>query len=287
MYISILNQSEVTTDNQYLRLRVLRDTGVNVHPDVEIKVNMLNTDENGDKFKQFFNTGDGGVVFNIDVLIKTTDTINNISVLEYINNLYVNMLPVSVVTDAIDIPDGTYLITSNKDRNQTREGSTVWSLEFTKYNPLKVIRYKNSNQNVLNAIKEAKEQLYNRRLSKCNYKTIVYSKKKKIVNCVLYMEKILYKKGFIAKKHVNGWFDKNTKKAVKKYQKAYNKKHKVTNTIQTNTSILMNVSQGTLISGELNKTINTSATTTPKISKKLKVTGKVDKATWKALCKEY
>ena len=114
----------------------------------------------------------------------------------------------------------------------------------------------------------------NAKLRKCNYKTLVYSKKKKVVKCVKYMQEVLYKKKYLKKKQVDGWFGKETKEAVKKFQKAYNKKQK-----KTVKSAANKVAQAVA------KTVSKeTGTKTKAMNKLLPTDGKVDKATWKALC---
>lgn len=275
VYISILNQKEVGTAGTYLDLRVIQDNGISVVPDVDINISDLNV-KNNLKFKQFFNTGDGGITFKVNIIILKTDMFGNTSVTDYLKNLISNMLPISVVTDAMDIPNGTYLITKNSERKQSYDTSTEWTLEFTTYTPLNVVKFQNDNTAVLNAINKAKQKNKKTskkstkasssnyaKLKKCNYKTLKYSKQKKVVTCVKYLQKILKKNKCYAGK-IDGWFGKDTKTAVKQYQKNYNKKYKV----------VVNIKNGQLL-----------PTGKKYLSKRLDVTGKVDKATWIALYK--
>ena len=298
VYIDILNSKEVKDGSTYLHLRVIQDSGVSVVPDMDIAVTRLS---NG--YNHFFSAGDNGLSFKLDVIILKTDKFNDVLVTEYINNLFVNMVPVRVVTDAMDVPNGDYIITKNDERKQTRTNSTIWSLEFTKYVPLNLYKSQNNNKAVLNAIKKSKKKASKKKkkaskkktttktastvykkLSKCNYKTLVYSKKKKTIACVKTLQQILYKQGCLPKKQIDGWYGPNTVAAVKKYQKKYNKKHKVTNIAQTNTgSVIMGVEAGTLISPKVAKT--KVKNTTAKLTKQLTVNGKVDKPTYNALCK--
>ena len=256
--------------SDYLHLRVDQSKGIDTIPDMAINITDLNKSGNT-LYKQFFNNGYGGITFKATIIIKKEDKWNNKLVKDVLHNWFINMSPIAVVTDALDVPDGQYIISKNPTRKQTFIDSTVWELEFTTYTPLRLYKYKNDNSAVLKALKKAKQaqkskskkRTVNVNLSKCDYKVLVYSKKKKSVKCVKYMQQILYKRGFLKKKQVDGWFGKKTKAAVKKFQKDYNKKHKIT----------INVKSGQKL-----------PTGKKLLSKRLNVTGKVDKATWKALC---
>lgn len=286
--------------NNYLTLRIGIDDGVNVIPDMEVNLTKLNKTSNTTQ-THFFNTGYGGITFKVVAFIKyatarsgsvkniiheKTDMWNNRPVKDVLHDWFINMVPLSVVTDAVDIPDGTYIITKNPSRKQNKQGLTVWELEFTTYTPLNLFRYKNTNTNVLNALKKnkakhtnsSKKKKKNEKLAKCNYKTLKYSKKKKIIKCVKYMQQVLYKKKYLTKKQVDGWFGKETTKAVKRFQKAYNKKHVKTTTISGT------VKNGAIVTA--NKKTGGVTIVKPKgINKILPTNGKVDKATFNALIK--
>lgn len=259
--------------NDYLHLRADQSKGIDTIPDMAINITDLNKSGNT-LYKQFFSNGYGGITFKATIIIKKTDMWNNKPVNDVLHEWYTNMTPLAVVTDAMDVPDGQYIISKNPNRKQTFKDSTVWELEFTTYIPLKLYKYENNNAAVLKALQKTKtatktrtsktkKATVNVNLSKCNYKVLVYSKKKKTVKCVKYMQQILYKNSLLTKKQIDGWYGIETKKAVKKFQQKYNKTHKVT----------INVKNGQKMSTGIKL-----------LSKNLNVTGKVDKATWKALC---
>ena len=233
-------------------LKVIRDSDIDTVPSLAINVSDL---ANG--FKHFINNGSKGVTFKVSVIFHRDDEFNGIKdtasesfkVVEALDKWIRDMTIILVQTKAINIPNGQYIITSNSSRKQTYNEYTVWDLEFTTYTPLNVVKYANDNSAVKKAIAKAKKANKKKpknpnkaKLKKCNYKTLKYSKKKKVVKCVKYLQKILKKNKKYSGK-IDGWFGKDTKTAVKNFQKKYKKKYK------------------------------------------LKVTGKVDKATWKALCK--
>jgi peptidoglycan hydrolase-like protein with peptidoglycan-binding domain len=55
------------------------------------------------------------------------------------------------------------------------------------------------------------------------------------------MQKVLYKKGFLTKKQIDGWHGPKTKEAIKKFQKKYKKKYnlKVTGTVDKRTLVVL------------------------------------------------
>ena len=236
--------------NTYLKLRGERDDGVKVVPGMNINITKLNNSSKS--FNHFFNNGYTGITFSITVLIKESDLWNGKQVTKVLNDWFINMIPLHVITEAIDVPDGEYIISKNNERKQNYKGSTVWNLELTSYTPLKVFKYQNNNKTVVKALKKnkkkAKKATVNSKLKKCNYKNIKYSKTKKIVKCVKYMQTILYKKHYLKKKQVDGWFGKETVKALKRFQANYR-------------------------------------STDHDLSHHLLVSGTLDKKTWQALCK--
>ena len=259
--------SEHSDHSKYLSLRVEKD--LDVIPGMDIAITKLNRSDNN-AFNHFFNSGYTGITFKCTILIKVTDKWNNKPVVDVLQDWFKNMTPLDVVTDAINIPNGQYIISKNPSRKQHYRNSTEWELEFTTYTPLTLFKYKNDNTNVLNALKKNKakkkssSKKKNNSLAKCNYKTLVYSKKKKVVKCVKTLQKLLKKKKYYSG-NVDGWFGKETTKAVKKFQKAYNK-----TTVKTTTTSGSDGSAIVKIKG---------------LNKILPINGKVDKSTFNALCK--
>ena len=255
-------------ESEYLPLTVVKGS-VKVVPDLSLSITDLNN-SNGTLFKQFFNNGYGGITFTVEIILDENDLYNNEKVLVVLDRIYRNTEIVSIVTEAVDVPDEKYVISKNPTRTQTRKGSTNWELEFTTYNPLNIHKFKNDNTNVKNAIKKAKtaktkstksnSTVYTK-LKKCKRSTLVYSKMKKTVTCVKYMQTILYKKGFLTKSQVDGWFGLKTKDAVKKFQQKFNKTHQKAVTVK-----------GSVIVPK-----------TKDLNYKLPTNGKVDATTFKAL----
>lgn len=235
-----------------LSLKVVQNSGIDTTPDFHINVTNLNKKNDGKLFKDFYNGGYGGIGFKIDVIIgkderwngylynnaKMDWDVKNPLVTEILHSWIKNIVPLYVVTDAIDIPNGNYIITENSSRKQDYHDYTVWNLEFTEYNALNLASYKNNNSTVQKAIKRTvnaqkkkkttkSASANNSKLGKCNLNTLKYSKTKKVVTCVKYMQNVLYKKGFLTKAQVDGWFGNVTVNALKKFQKKYQKAYKL------------------------------------------------------------
>ena len=251
----------VPRDNEYLDsniesipLRVNQGKGMSVTPDLNISVSDLNKDKNNSLLKHFYNRGYGGITLKVEVLIFKDDTVGikgsdgTVKVLDVLKHCIENMIPFMVTTKAIDVPNGLYIVTSNSSRTQTYEKSTVWELEFKTYNPVTVYQYVNNNTKVQNAIAKSKAAQAKKttakktakkttktastkssKLAKCSLKSLKYSKKKKVYDCVKLMQNVLKKKGFYTGK-VDGWFGSMTTTAVKKFQKKYKKTYKLKTT---------------------------------------------------------
>ena len=212
----------ILTEQVFIPLRVIRSNGFDVTPDYNVVVTDLNKGSDGFIYKKFYNKGFGGISFKINILLKRDETWHSSvyrqykgydtdehNVLTVLKEIMRTMTPVKVVTDAIDIPNGNYIITKNPSRKQTTDNSTVWELEFTTYRPLSQVAYKNDNTRVKKAIKSAtakkvavkkttakKKTTKASKFSKCKLKVLVYSKKKKTNDCVKQMQTILKNKGF-------------------------------------------------------------------------------------------
>ena len=162
--------------------------------------------------------------------------------------------PFYIHTRAIGIPnDVLWLCTKQDKRKQTndvffnreklKEGYVLWDLTFTKYKQLVSSFFRNDDTLVNKAIQQynkKKEEKANakkttakakttdrQKLAKCDYKKLVYSKKKKTTNCIKLMQSVLYTEGCLKGKkaeQLDGWYGDKTKQAVKAYQKKYAKR---------------------------------------------------------------
>ena len=226
---------------QSTALKVVRDKGVETVPDMNIKVSDLNA-VNNTLYKNFYNQGYGGITFKVDVIIGVNDnfkghitriinkkvrtTQKTIRVVTALNYFIKNAVPLSVITKAIDVPNGVYIITGNSSRKQTYDKSTVWTLEFTTYNPFAVYTYKNDNAKVLEALgkKTTTKSLsaLGQKLKYCDLKKLKYGYKN---YCIRLVQLVLYKQGLFRKDHLNNVYDKYTASAIKNFQKRYQKQY--------------------------------------------------------------
>ena len=248
VFLSIVPRASEYLEDHSNGLPLKVERGIDVKPNLNINVTDLSHG-----YKHFYNGGSKGVTFKITVLIKRDELFNGKRVLDLLDTYIRDMTPLMLYSKAIDIPSGAsdyYIITDNGSRKQTLDTYTKWELEFMTYNPAKVYKFKNNNKGIKKALKKSQLHTYQTKLAKCDYKNLKYSKKKKVTKCVKYLEKVLNKKGYLKKKkEVDGWYDKETRTAVKNFQKKYNEKHKKDK----------------------------------KLKKKLPTDGKIDKATFKAL----
>lgn len=273
-FLSIVDANMKDCTDYPLRLRVVRSDGFDSNRDVTINVTDLNLDGEWN-YKHFNKSSVGGTKFKVNVLIKDTDTYTSPNLTDSVVNIldkwYREGTVVKVVTDAIRIKNGKYIITNNSNRKQTYENSVIWSLEFTEYISVLVGEWQNNNSKIMDAVKNKIKKASAKntsttcsKLKKCKLSSLTYSKKKKTVTCVKYLQQRLYKKGYLTKSQVDGWFGDKTKAAVKKFQQKYNKKPVKTITIKNSVGVIKNDK----------KMLNV----------KLPTNGKVDKATRDALC---
>ena len=231
-----------------LVLPVVQNKGVEVTPNFEIK-----TTELRDGYRNFRGNGDDTITFKVDAIIGKDDKWGQVfrkNPLEYEGFYYHtamrvtrwldtwmrNMRPLYVVSDAIDIPNGTYLLTKNSSRKQSFRDYTEWTLEFTTFKELRLWRYENDNAVVQAAIDALKPKpatttttttssTASKTLAKCKpYTEIKYSSTKNYTECNKLLQEKLYKLGYLRKDQIDGWYGPVTMEAVKKFQRAWNKK---------------------------------------------------------------
>lgn len=248
-----------------LKLRVIQGDSVEVTPSENVKVTELKKGNDNKLYHHFLNTGDGGITFKIKIIIGRNDkwsirlfdkngktVLDKPLVTTILKKFYNEMTVLQITTDFIDVPSENYIITKNPSRTQSFQDYTIWELEFTTYRAINTVKYANNNSAVQNAIAKAKKQnakktttkkttksssSKNKKLASCKLSQMKYSKKKKVVTCNKYMQEVLYKKGFLTKKQVDGWYGDKTVAAVKKFQKKYKKTYnlKVTGKMDKNT----------------------------------------------------
>ena len=207
-----------------IKLRVIRGD-VDLTPDIKFNKVDLNT---GEKF--YHNNSSPYHSFNITVLIHEDDRIGTLSVNDALDYFIRHGIPFYVNTKAVAVrTNALYLVTDNDSRKQSdKSGYVYWSLTFTRYSDVNITPFKNTNTVIKKALKmyARSKMTPQEKLRLCDRKQLVYSPKKKTVLCVKYLQQILYQQGFLKGKYsdvVNQWYSKQTKNAVKAYQKKYAK----------------------------------------------------------------
>ena len=166
-FINLIPRDKSYTDSEHtyridnaIPLRVVKDDGVDMTPDVNIKVTDLSKGE-----KQFVNASGKGDRYNITILVHEDDTFTGtwtkwfnpsygagpggkiivtdhfdypttLKVVDLLDWIIRKMLVVTLTSDnnVALIPNGAYIITDNPHRVQNyKNGYSLWELEFTKY----------------------------------------------------------------------------------------------------------------------------------------------------------
>ena len=159
-------------------------------------------------------------------------------------------VPFYIHTSAVGISKkNLWLVTEQKKRTQTYDdGYVFWEVTFTRYHEITAQKFNKITKVMEKAFKDAKtsqktkdRQKARQELAKCDRKKLVYSKTKKVVDCVKKLQQVLYLQGFLKKEQIDGWYGKTTKEAVKKYQKKWSKDYglKVTGNVNPHTFQVM------------------------------------------------
>ena len=235
--------------NGGLVLPIIQSNGVEITPNFSIKTTDL---QNG--YKNFKSNNDDTITFKVDVIIKYNATwgyghagkdyapwkfdgkafySQRWYVIKWLDYWMRNMRPLYVVSDAIDVPNGTYLLTKNSKRKQTYRNFTIWTLEFTTFKELNIYRYYNDNSLVQAAIDALKPKTTTttskssstqaKTLANCTpYTEIKYSSTKLVTECNKLMQQKLAQLGYLSWDNVDGWYGPVTANAVKAFQRAWN-----------------------------------------------------------------
>ena len=240
------NTDDLANVNHAMPLHVIRSKGVEVKPDFDLEVTELSPGEWNHKHKMFRDTGDGGITFKIDVVIGNDETWgidkrsenqrvnesymsyygekfpNKDHVTSWLNWFYLNKRPLNVVTDAIDINNGTYIIVDNPTRKQTLDDYTVWTLEFATYYAWKAYTFdvSASTNKTTTSIATKNTNLFNCELSNFRYQKTPGNYTK----CTGWLHEKLYQWGFDSRNRKDDhWYSDETAAAVKKFQEKYMK----------------------------------------------------------------
>lgn len=232
-----------------LPLKILSDKGVDTTPNFKVKTTDLSYG-----YKNFKGNDDDTITFKVDVIIKSDDKWgymfkrnpldyegfgyhNRMRISRWLDMWMKNMTPLYVVSDAVDVPDGTYLITKNSSRKQTYRDYTIWTLEFTTFKNLELYRYENDNAIVQSAIEaltpktsssssSSSNSTSGKSLKDCKASDIKYSTSKVVTECNKLVQKKLYELGYLCcpDTNIDGWYGTVTLNAVKQFQKDQNNK---------------------------------------------------------------
>lgn len=114
-------------------LKVVLSDGFNTTMGTDVKETELLFDNrtlNAPTF--FFNKGDHGVEFEISVVIKEEYYYEGYPVANALNQWNKWLTPVSVVTNAMDVPNNKYIMTI-KSKKQNTHSYSIWKLRFKEY----------------------------------------------------------------------------------------------------------------------------------------------------------
>lgn len=114
-------------------LLVKLSDGFSVTPGINIKeTDMLMQTATMNAPTFYFNQGDHGVEFDISVMMRESYRYGNYTVMDYIDNYYKTITPVSVVTDALDVPNAKYIMRV-KSKKQSSHNFSIWKLQFKQF----------------------------------------------------------------------------------------------------------------------------------------------------------
>lgn len=135
---STITQPDTKKANHYFEvnkmpLRVIMNNGFDTKMGTSVKETELLRDNlslNAPTF--FFNKGNHGLEFEISIVMREKYYFNNMPAADSLNQWSKWMVPVSVVTDAMDVPNGKYIM-SIKSKKQTDKTKSIWKLRFKEY----------------------------------------------------------------------------------------------------------------------------------------------------------
>lgn len=116
-----------------LQLQVMANKGFDVDSGSNIKETTLLYDDqelNAPTF--FFNNGYNGIEFEVSIVMREDYFYKGRAYMDYLNQWDKWNTVVSVVTDAMDIPNGKYVMRI-KNKKQTGPRQSIWELRFKQY----------------------------------------------------------------------------------------------------------------------------------------------------------
>ena len=114
-------------------LKVIMSNGFTVTPGIDIKeTDMLKQTFSGNAPVFYFNSGNYGVEFEISCIMKASYRYDDYTVMDYIDSRHKYLLPVTVITDALDVPNNKYIV-QVKNKTQKDHNFSIWKLKFHEY----------------------------------------------------------------------------------------------------------------------------------------------------------
>lgn len=116
-----------------IQLMVIMSNGFTVTPGIDIKeTDMLKQTSSGNAPVFYFNQGNHGVEFEISCIMKASYRYDDYTVMDYIDSRHKYLVPVTVVTDALDVPNNKYIV-QVKSKTQKNHEYSIWKLNFHEY----------------------------------------------------------------------------------------------------------------------------------------------------------
>ena len=114
-------------------LKVIMNDGFSVSSGSNIKeTTLLYDDQENNAPTFYFNSGFNGIDFEITVIMKEEYFYNGRAFMDYLNQWDKWNTVVTVVTNAMDIPNGKYVVRI-KNKKQSLEKQSKWKLRFKQY----------------------------------------------------------------------------------------------------------------------------------------------------------
>ena len=140
--VRVLNNTDSTSSTKNPRnyfevdgiaLKVILSNGLTVTPGIDIKeTDMLKQTSSGNAPVFYFNQGNHGVEFEISCVMKASYRYDDYTVMDYLDSRHKYLVPVTVVTDALDVPNNKYIVQVKSKTQKTHEFS-IWKLKFHEY----------------------------------------------------------------------------------------------------------------------------------------------------------
>ena len=140
--VRILNNTDTSSTSKNPRnyfeidgipLKVIMNNGFTVTPGIDIKeTDMLKQTFSGNAPVFYFNQGNHGIEFEISCIMKASYRYDDYTVMDYIDSRHKYLTPVTIVTDALDVPNNKYIV-QVKNKTQKDHNFSIWKLKFHEY----------------------------------------------------------------------------------------------------------------------------------------------------------